>query len=214
MFADGLGQCAFPLRELNVSGRNLGVEATAALLEPLRRVPLDSLELRRNEICGVDGIGAEPFVTYVLELVCELITRKGGGLRRLNLQENHLLGNDVYTSDAVILLSAALESPHCRLEELHLGLISQHETMRDRDASLLAAAVRKCESLRVLSIASATLPMTAILNGGIALELEGKNLGRAEIGVTAQLLRANRSLEVLKALWCCLERRGSEATIP
>ena len=40
---------------------------------------------------------------------------------RINLQDNNLLGNDIYSPDAVALLAEALRSPGCRLQELHLG---------------------------------------------------------------------------------------------
>ena len=117
VLSDALGRCKFPLRELDVSGRALGLEGCASLLEPLRGCALETLELRRNEICGVKATGREPFSTYVLKIVGEMIAREGGGLRRLNVQDNNLLGNDVYSSDAVALLSEALRSPGCRLQE-------------------------------------------------------------------------------------------------
>ena len=53
------------------------------------------------------------------------------------MQENSLLGNDVYSSEAVSLLVESLKSPHCRLEELHLGLVNQLHGMHERDASVL-----------------------------------------------------------------------------
>lgn len=105
---------------------------------------LETLELRKNEICGVRASGREPFSTYVLKIVCELITRPGGGLRRLNLQENNLLGNEIYSSEWVTLLVDALKNPNCRLEELHLGLVNQQHGMHERDASVLGEPVWAC----------------------------------------------------------------------
>ena len=80
LLSDGFGRCRFPLRELSVNGRALGLESCASLLEPLRHCPLEVLELRKNEICGVKSAGREPFSTYVLKIVCELIARADGGL--------------------------------------------------------------------------------------------------------------------------------------
>ena len=198
LLSDGFGRCKFPLRELSVNGRALGLESCASLLEPLRSCPLEVLELRKNDICGVKSTGREPFSTYVLKIVCELISRPGGGLIKLNLQENNLLGNDVYSSEAVSLLVDALKSPNCRLEELHLGLHNQQHGMHERDASVLGEAVRACTSLKALSITGALLPMAELLHSQICLDLSGKGLGRVEMGIAAQLLHKNSSLQVLK----------------
>ena len=198
LLSDGFARCKFPLRELSVNGRALGLESCASLLEPLRHCPLEVLELRKNDMCGVKATGREPFSTYVLKIVCELIARPGGGLLKLSLQENHLLGNDVYSSEAVTLLIEALKSPHCRLEELHLGLINQQHGMHERDASVLGEAVRTCTSLKALSITGALLPMAELLNSTICLDLAGKGLGRVEMGIAAQLLHKNSLLQVLK----------------
>jgi hypothetical protein len=198
LLSDGFGRCKFPLRELSVNGRTLGLESCASLLEPLRTCPLELLELRKNDICGVRPTGREPFSTYVLKIVCEMIVRPGGGLLKLNLQENNLLGNDVYSSEAVSLLVEALKSPHCRLQELHLGLLNQQHGMHERDASVLGEAVRACTSLKALSITGALLPMSELLNSTICLDLAGKGLGRVEMGIAAQLLHKNSLLQVLK----------------
>ena len=91
VLADGLGRVErLPLTTLCVNGRLLGLEACAALLEPLRGCPLEALELRKAELCGVRATGREPFSTYVLEMICGLIARAGGGLRRLHLQVRDL----------------------------------------------------------------------------------------------------------------------------
>ena len=79
------------------------------------------LDLTGNEICGVRSSGTEPFNAYVVRMVCGLIRREGGGLRRLRLKGNHLIGNDIYTNEAVLLLAEALRSPHCVLEELDVS---------------------------------------------------------------------------------------------
>jgi len=156
-------------------------------------VPLETLELRKNEICGVRASGREPFSTYVLKIVCELITRPGGGLRRLNLQENNLLGNEIYSSEWVTLLVDALKNPNCRLEELHLGLVNQQHGMHERDASVLGEAVRACTTLKALSITGALLPMAELLDSSVRLDLSGRGLGRVEMGIAAQLLHNNSS---------------------
>eukprot|EP00966_Prymnesium_polylepis_P288839 6671716-Prymnesium_polylepis.1 len=69
-----------------------------------------------------------------------MISREGGGLKRLNLQDNHLLGNDIYSADAVLLLAEALRSPGCQLQELHLSLVNQQLGMREEDGAILGAA--------------------------------------------------------------------------
>ena len=85
--------------------------------------------------------------------------REGGGLRRLRLKGNHLIGNDVYTNEAVLLLAEALRSPHCLLEELHLGLTNKGAGLHEEDGLLLGVAVQKCVSLVRLSVTRAELPM-------------------------------------------------------
>lgn len=180
ILSDALGRCKFPLRELCVNGRGLGLESCASLLEPLRGGVLETLELRKNEICGVRANGREvratshpphtarpqlssptahpfaacfplqlasplpscaaalslypltlplspprtqPFSTYVLKIVVELIVRPGGGLRKLNVQENNLLGNDAYSSEASSARSPMI-SHNLRLISHDLRMIS------------------------------------------------------------------------------------------
>ena len=47
---------------------------------------------------------------------------------------------DVYTSEGVGIIVAALKDPNGRLEELHLGLLNQQHGMHERDASVLGEA--------------------------------------------------------------------------
>ena len=122
ILSDAFARCRFPLREISVAGRCLGLEGSAALLDALKECPLEALDLTGNEVCGIKASGTEPFASYELRLVCELVRRPGGkGLRRLKLKGNHLLGNDVYTSEGVSIVVAALTDLNCRLEELHPG---------------------------------------------------------------------------------------------
>ena len=70
--------------------------------------------------------------------------------------------------------------------------------MHERDASVLGEAVRACTSLKALSITGALLPMAELLDSSVSLDLSAKGLGRVEMGIAAQLLHNNRSLQVLK----------------
>ena len=137
ILSDSFARCRFQLQELSVAGRLLGLEGAASLLDALKECPLQVLDLTGNEICGVRSSGTEPFNPYVVRLVCGLIRREGGGLRRLRLKGNNLIGNDVYTNEAVLLISEALRSPHCLLEELHLGLTNKGAGLREEDGLLL-----------------------------------------------------------------------------
>ena len=159
VLSDAFARCHFPLRELNVAGRLLGLEGAASLLDALKECPLQVLDLTSNEICGVRASGTDAFNPYVLKMVCAFVRREGGGLRRLRLKGNHLIGNDVYANEAVLLLADALRSPHCRLEELHLGLTNKGSGLREEDGLLLGVAVQKCVSLVRLSVTRAELPM-------------------------------------------------------
>ena len=94
-----------------MAGRLLGLEGAASLLDALKECPLQVLDLTGNEICGVRSTGTEPFNAYVVRMVCGLIRREGGGLRRLRLKGNHLIGNDTYTNEAVLLLAEANPTP-------------------------------------------------------------------------------------------------------
>ena len=132
------------------------------------------LDLTGNEICGVRSSGTEPFNAYVVRMVCGLIRREGGGLRRLRLKGNHLIGNDIYTNEAVLLLAEALRSPHCVLEELHLGLANKGAGLREEEGLLLGVALQRCAALVRLSVTRAELPMGELLNGSTSLDLEGK----------------------------------------
>ena len=69
MLSDAFARCRFPLHELSVAGRSLGLEGSASLLDALRECPLAYLDLTGNEICGVKPAGTEPFNTYVLKMV-------------------------------------------------------------------------------------------------------------------------------------------------
>ena len=89
-----------------MAGRLLGLEGAASLLEALKECPLQVLDLTGNEICGVRSAGTEAFNPYVVRMVCALIRREGGGLRRLRLKGNNLIGNDVYTNEAVPLTTS------------------------------------------------------------------------------------------------------------
>ena len=89
-----------------MAGRLLGLEGAASLLEALKECPLQALDLTGNEICGVRSAGTEAFNPYVVRMVCALIRREGGGLRRLRLKGNNLIGNDVYTNEAVPLTTS------------------------------------------------------------------------------------------------------------
>ena len=71
-----------------------------------------------------------------------LAQRPGGGLKRLKLKSNHLIGNDTYTAEAVHLISDALRSEHCQLEELHLGLTNKGSGLREDDGLKLGIAVQ------------------------------------------------------------------------
>ncbi len=90
---------------------------------------------------------------------------------------------------------------------IHAGAVfsldpRQARAMRDVNptstASILGEAVRACTSLKQLSITGALLPMAELLNSTICLDLAGKGLGRDEMGIAAQLLHNNSSLQVLK----------------
>ena len=144
ILSDAFSRCRFQLREINVAGRLLGLEGAASLLDALKECPLQVLDLTGNEICGVRSSGTEPFNPYVVRMVCGLIRREGGGLRRLRLKGNHLIGNDVYTNEAVLLLADALRSPHCVLEELHLGLANKGAGLREEEGLLLGVALQRC----------------------------------------------------------------------
>ena len=150
ILSDAFARCRFPLREISVAGRCLGLEAAAALLDALAECPLEALDLTGNEVCGIKESGTEPLASYVLRLVCELVRRPGGkGLRRLKLKGNHLLGNDVYTSEGVSIVVAALTDPNCRLEELHLGLTNKGSGLRDEDG-LALGVTQACRTLTKL----------------------------------------------------------------
>jgi hypothetical protein len=181
-----------------VSGRCLGLEGSASLLDALKDCPLEVLDLTGNEICGIKATGTDPFNPFVLKMVCALIIKEGCALRRLRLKGNHMIGNDVYTSEAVFLFSEALRSPRCRLEELQLGLVNKSSGLREEDGMVLGTAVQACASLIKLSVTRAELPMTELLHGSISLDLEGKGLGRTEMGIAAQILRSNGTLRTLK----------------
>ena len=166
------------------------------------------LDLTGNEICGVKAVGTDPFNPFVLKMVCALVVREEGGLRRLRLKGNHLIGNDVYTNEGVLLISEALRSPRCRLEELQLGLINKSGGLREEDGLLLGTAVQACASLVKLSVTRAELPMAELLHGSTSLDLEGKGLGRTEMGIAAQILRSNGTLRTLKLTDNCMGRHG------
>lgn len=142
VLSDAFSRCKFPLRELSVSGRLLGLEGSASLLDALKDCPLEVLDLTGNDICGVKSTGTDPFNPYVLKMVCALVRRESGGLRRLRLKGNHLIGNDLYTNEAVLLISEALRSPLCRLEELQLGLVNKGSGLREEDGLVLGTAVQ------------------------------------------------------------------------
>ena len=59
-------------------------------------------------------------------------------------------------------------------------------------------AVRACTTLKALSITGALLPMAELLDSSVRLDLSGRGLGRVEMGIAAQLLHNNSSLQVLK----------------
>ena len=68
-----------------------------AARSPATREPsfiAEDLDLTGNEICGVKASGTDPFNPYVLKMVCALVRRPSGGLRRLKLKGNNLIGND------------------------------------------------------------------------------------------------------------------------
>ena len=191
-----------------MSGRCLGLEGSASLLDALKDCPLEVLDLTGNEICGIKATGTDPFNPFVLKMVCALIIKEGCALRRLRLKGNHMIGNDVYTSEAVFLFSEALRSPRCRLEELQLGLVNKSSGLREEDGMVLGTAVQACASLIKLSVTRAELPMTELLHGSISLDLEGKGLGRTEMGIAAQILRSNGTLRTLKLTDNCMGPHG------
>ena len=61
------------------------------------------------------------------------------------------------------------------------------------------------------SITNAQLPMSSLLNGSTALDLSGKSLGRIEMGIAAQLLRSNSSLQLLNLSDNLMSRQPMEA---
>ena len=145
---------------------------------------------------------------YVLKMVCKMVCAEGGGLKRLRLKGNNLIGNDHYTAEGVHLISAALRHPNCRLAELHLGLTNKSSGLREDDGLELGIAVQACTSLVKLSVTRAELPMGELLNGSTSLDLEGKGLGRTEMGIVAQILRKNSTLKMLKLTDNCMGKHG------
>ena len=79
-----------------------------------------------------------------------------------------------------------------RLEELHLGLTNKTTGLREEDGLQLGIAVQACPSLVKLSVTRAELPMAELLDGSTSLDLEGKGLGRTEMGIVAQAPRPSR----------------------
>ena len=73
---------------------------------------------------------------------------------------------------------------------------------------MLGRAVQACTSLVKLSVTRAELPMAELLHGSTSLDLEGKGLGRTEMGIAAQILRSNATLRTLKLTDNCMGRHG------
>ena len=209
--ADAFAAAGLRPHELSASGRLLGLEGTAALLEPLRSSPLECLDLGHCDLCGItaQSSGLAQFSTYVLRIICGLVAPPpgggdggsghgdgidgggdAGGLVRLHVPGNQLLGDEHYTSEGIALLTAALGSPACRLEELRLGLASPLPgPLLEDDALALADAAEQCASLRVLSLVAVDLPMAQLSAASTALELHGAGLCPSDVTVVTRLLR-------------------------
>ena len=50
--------------------------------------------------------------------------------------------------------------------------------------------------------------MGELIHGSTSLDLEGKGLGRTEMGIAAQILRSNGTLRVLKLTDNCMGKHG------
>jgi hypothetical protein len=89
VLSDAFVRCRFPLRELSVSGRMLGLEGSASLLDALKECPLELLDLTANEICGVKATGTDPFNPFVLKMVCAPTAHRVPALRSAFVHSSH-----------------------------------------------------------------------------------------------------------------------------
>nr|XP_021326503.1 ribonuclease inhibitor-like [Danio rerio] len=130
--ASGLRSNPEHLRELNLSGNNLGDSVT--LLSAVLEDPRCKLEKLWLSYCGLTDEGCAALASA--------LRSNPEHLRELNLSRNKL-------GDSVTLLSAVLEDPHCKLEKLWLYNCG----LTDEGCAALASALRSNpEHLRELNL--------------------------------------------------------------